>query len=366
MKGKVYYDLTNISTGSAGNAVYAWELCHRLMRIAEPLKVVPYTCPFPTIGKKGIYRLANAWLRETLSNRWLTNMVASKDDFLLIPHHNVPEVVYERNYGTIVLDLAAWYDGSGTSRSGQKFARSLPKAIQNANIVLAISEYTAFDIARNFSIPQEKIIIAPCGLSQMYRSVSICPSNLTVNGILLPENYFFHSGIFAKNKNIPFAIDVYEKYRKVTNNSSEIINLVLTGSELNPNNQTVIQRIENSPYRDDIIILGRVPNQQLPYLYCKAKALIFPSTFEGFGMPTIEALSQGTPALVNANTSLTQFGDFGADVFNNYDAETWAYRLKEIVSTNWRIEQNNIDKIVSYFDWDRTAEIVGRAIGIES
>jgi glycosyltransferase involved in cell wall biosynthesis len=364
MKGKVYYDLTNISTGSAGNAVYAWELCHRLMRIAEPLKIVPYTCPFPTIGKKGISRLANAWLREKLSNRWLANIAASKEDFLLIPHHNVPETIYECNYGTIVLDLAAWYDGSGTSRSGRKFARSLPKAIQNANIVLAISEYTAFDIARNFGISQEKIIVAPCGLSQMYRSISICPSNLTVNGILLPDNYFFHSGIFAKNKNIPFAINVYEKYREITKNFSEIANLVLTGSELNPNNQTVIQKIKDSPYNANIIVLGRVPSQQLPFLYRKAKALIFPSTFEGFGMPTIEALSQGTPALVNSNTSLTQFGDFGADVFDNYDAETWAYRLKEIVLEDRRVEQNNIDKIVDYFNWDRTAEIVGKAIGI--
>jgi glycosyltransferase involved in cell wall biosynthesis len=62
----------------------------------------------------------------------------------------------------------------------------------------------------------------------------------------------------------------------------------------------------------------------LPSLYRGSTAFVFPSIFEGFGIPVIEALSQDTPVLISANTSITQFGEFCAPVFDNFDAALWA------------------------------------------
>ena len=134
----------------------------------------------------------------------------------------------------------------------------------------------------------------------------------SIKGISIPEKYFLHVGNFSANKNLCFLVEVYEQFRNMTGQDGKDYKLILTGGQYMVNfHIPVLEKIRNSPYVSDIIILGKVNGKDLPSLYKNATTFVFPSKFEGFGIPVIEALSQGTPALVNANTSLTQFGDFG-------------------------------------------------------
>jgi len=287
-------------------------------------------------------------------------MGSNEKDIFIIPTHNVPSQVYQHKYATIILDLAAWHNPSITTRGGRKFVRQLPKSIANATYLFTISEYTAQDVADEFGVEREKIIVAPCGLSSLYQDETQLLEK--VNGIPLPSNYFLHTGSFGKQKNIPFVIEVYEKFRSSIKDTENPVKLILTGSQKVQNTQVVLKRIKNSPYVNDIIVLGNIKSEEMPTLYKGAIALIFPSTFEGFGMPVIEAISQGTPVLINANTSLTQFKDFGATVFHHFDLQLWVNELISIFKIQQKVDIANINRVKDYFNWDRTAQIVWNAI----
>lgn len=363
MKNRIYFDLTSLAMTSAGSAVYVWELCHRLMRLARPLQVVPLTCPFTTVNKTGISRAFNAILRDTLWNNLLVGSPASNDDYFIFPNINVPRKFYDRKYAIVVMDLGAWHNPQYVTWRGKISIQAIPNIIKNANRIFAISDYTAEDIANTFSIPKNQIIVAPCGLSESYKTE---PLKLTkINGIQISNKYFLHVGTLEPKKNVPFLIKVYQKFRDLEKNTEDPVKLVLTGGE-SWKSSDIGDAIVNSPYAKDIIILGNVNSQELPSLYKQATALVFPSIFEGFGLPVIESLSQGTPVLINSNSSLTQFRDFGATVFENFEVDLWATELESIVEQNKRIKPEDIKKVTSYFDWDRTAKIVAKTIEIHN
>jgi glycosyltransferase involved in cell wall biosynthesis len=361
MDNTIYFDLTPLSITTSGTAVYTWEVCHRLMRLAKPLQVIPYTCPFKTLGKSGIHRVINSLLRETISYTMLTNQKSSDEDYFIAPTHNVPKQLYKRKYAVVVHDLAAWHNPAITSWGGRNFAKALPGSIKNAHQIFAVSEYTAQDIAKGFNVPLDSIIVATNGLSEMYKSEATPIEK--INGIEIPPQYFLHTGIFDPKKNLPFLLKVYERFREITRNQGSFVKLVLTGGE-KAKNSNFIQEIRNSPYARDILVLGRVSSEELPSLYRGATAFVFPSTFEGFGMPVIEALSQGTPVLINSNTSLTQFGEFGSTLFDNFEVDIWAKELETISQTKNRVAPADVEKVRQYFDWDRTAKIVAKTIGL--
>lgn len=363
MERKIYLDLSTFAVNSSGSAVYVWELCHRLMRLAKPLQVLPFTSPFRTVGRKGFSRVLNAILRDTIWQNILAGMETTKQDYFIFPNlTNVPRKFYNLKYAVIVYDLGAWHNRSYRRWRGKIAVRAIPEILANADTIFAISDYTAQDTANEFGIAEDKIIVAPCGLSKIYQLNA--PILEQINGVQLPTNqYFLHVGNIEPRKNLSFLLKVYERFREITASIGSEIKLVLTGGETWKSN-AFIKQIRNSSYASEIIILGRVKSEELPSLYRGAAAFIFPSIFEGFGMPVIEALSQGTPVLVHANTSLTQFGDFGATVFNDFEIDIWASKLKEIVLSGQRVEKSDIDKIINYFDWDRTAKIIGESIGL--
>lgn len=363
MNKRFYFDLSGLAYTSAGTAIYAWELCHRLMRLGQPLQVIPHTCPFRTVGKSGIKRSFEALLRDTLWKNILSGRVASKDDYFIFPNINVPPKFHSRKYGVTVHDLGAWHNPSYLTWRGKMALQTIPQILENAEHIFAVSDYTAKDVANNFQISPDKIIITPNGLSESYKTEDNNIQLGEINGINIPHQYFLHVGTFEPKKNIYFLIKAYEQFREVTVNNQETTKLLLTGGE-SWKSLDIFKEVWNSKYSDDIIILGKIDHQELPGLYRRAIALVFPSVFEGFGIPVIEALSQGTPVLVNSNSSLSQFSDYGATVFDNFDIERWVDKMKEIGEKKNRIEQKYVEKVKKHFDWDRTAKIVANAIGL--
>ena len=355
MERRIYFDLSSLASTSAGSAVYAWELCHRLMRLAKPLQLIPFTSPFKTEGKRGLSRTANAILRDTIWQNLLSGMEATEKDYFIFPTPNVPRKFYNLNYAVFILDLGNWHNRSYLQLRGKLTTLAIPKALKNANHIFAISNYTAQDVAQEFKL-KEQVIVAPCGLSNIYKLDAKELKAMYTNEDCLPEQYFLHVGTFEPKKNLLFLLKAYEKFRERAGTSGDKVKLLLTGGESWKSSQ-FFEQIRNSTFASDITILGRVDAENLFYLYAGALALVFPSIFEGFGLPVIEALSQGTPALVNSNTSLSQFGEFGATVFDNFDADIWAKELEEIFRGK-KLNSKYPDKVRNYFDWDRTATIV--------
>jgi glycosyltransferase involved in cell wall biosynthesis len=298
-------------------------------------------------------------MRDVIWKNYLIGLDIAEDDYIFFPNISVPNKLRKYKYGVLVHDLGSWHTPENMNWRGRLVIKSLPDVLARAEHIFAVSEYTADDISRTFSILPKRIIVTPNGLSHFFSRVY--PESLKpYQQEFLDDSYFLHVGTFEPKKNIHFLLDVYEVYRKLSA-SLRPAKLILTGGE-SWKSSSLFTSIDTHPYKKDIFILGKVLSENLPSLYRNALALIFPSTFEGFGLPVIEALSQGTPAIVNSNTSLIQFARFGATVFDHFDASVWANELLILAETKVRVSLENVDKVKENFDWGQTAVKILRSI----
>lgn len=362
---RLWVDLSLTAQTEAGSAVYAWEICHRLMRQAMPMQVLPLTSPFRVQGRTGLQRKLNGLFRDLLWRPFLAGLEARSDDCFLFTNTFVPRKFWRRKFGVIILDLGAWHDRALLSWRGRLGTRSLPAVLAHATHIFAISEYTAQDVAREFDIPRHRITLAPCGLSEAFVNPPTPPA--MINSVPLPPCFLLHVGSLEPKKNIPFLLQIFARLRQQDelptphDDARPPCKLVLTGGE-SWHDASLRQAIAEHPYSEDILVLGRVAPEDLPALYRQAAALVFPSLLEGFGLPVIEALSQGTPALIQANSSLTQFGAYGATVLKDFEPETWVRPIREILASKTRIPENHKQAVGETFNWDRTAAIIRRTM----
>ena len=139
-------------------------------------------------------------------------------------------------------------------------------------------------------------------------------------------------------------------------NIDQNIRLVFTG---NPD-EAILKAIETLRIEDRVIFTGYIENNELPKLYRSAKALIFMSLYEGFGLPIIEAQASGTPVITSYTTSLKEVAGHGALLADPYDVISIAEKITEVfnnITTSNDLILKGFEN-VKRFDWKKTAGIV--------
>lgn len=354
MKNKIVFCLSILGGTRAGVAVFAKNLFDALdNRKNSAISVVPFFNPFSTIDKKGVTRkilsLLSCLFTETII--WQ----GRRTDFYFFPTFLGPFslLFFQRAFGVVICDLFAWKNSDKTTFFGAMQMKFLALFARRANIVFTISEFSKHDISKTFSIPDEKIVIVKIGLDRQFLREDQCMEALPE--LCRNQEYILNVGSLEPRKNIVFLIDVFEAVQKRRLSSGKRpVKLVLTGGE-SWRCGDVIDRIRSCEFSDDIIRLGYVENFALPALYRNAKVMVFPSLAEGFGIPVIESLSQGTPVMINNNTSLSEFKDYGVTMIDDFNLQTWVGELDKIISKGERVRSEFVDKVRSDFDWAKSS-----------
>ena len=177
----------------------------------------------------------------------------------------------------------------------------LPGIIKRADHIITVSESTKRDVQRFFNVPDDKISVAPLGVEELFRPTND-PDVLVKYGVSQP--YFLHVGTIQPRKNIDALVEAYEQFRA---QSSGKVQLVLVGKQ-GWKSEQLMEKINNSPYVQDIIITGHVLKEELPVFYSMSALFIFPSHYEGFGLPLAEALACGAQCIAADNSSLREVG----------------------------------------------------------
>lgn len=172
------------------------------------------------------------------------------------------------------------------------------RSVHRARKVIAISQSTASDIVRLYGVPNEKIAVIPYGLDAIFTPENARALEPMVRQRYpLPERFLLFVGTLEPRKNLPRLLEAYALARQ----HADLPPLVLAGAP-GWQHERILTHARELGVKSHIVFAGYIPREHLPGVYAAASALLYPSLYEGFGLPPLEAMGCGTPVLV-ANTS---------------------------------------------------------------
>lgn len=176
---------------------------------------------------------------------------------------------------------------------------------KNAKHIIAVSEFTKHDLVSLLDIPEEKISVVYSGINQSFRKLSPSDPELAnyrlTNGLARP--FFLYLGSLEPRKNIQLLVQAFSKLK--TDEQFKEYQLLIAGKP-GYQSEEIKKLIALSPAQADIRILGMISDDERVLLYNLARAFVFPSWFEGFGFPPLEAQACGVPVIGSDRTSLPE------------------------------------------------------------
>lgn len=174
--------------------------------------------------------------------------------------------------------------------------------VRRAETLLAVSEQTKRDLIELYGVAPERVRVAYPGCDETFFSSPGHDALLRTRlRYRLPERFILHAGALEPRKNHLSLLAAFERLRE--NPAFSELGLVLVGPD-GWRNGEIMRAISRSPARAGIIRLGFVPEGDLPALYRLASVFAFPSFYEGFGLPPLEAMASGTPVVASFAGSL--------------------------------------------------------------
>lgn len=226
----------------------------------------------------------------------------------------------------------------------------LPGILRRADHVLTNSAHTQADLVKFFPKTQEKSSSILLGKDEGYRPVKD-PQVAKKYGISQP--FILHVGTLEPRKNLVTLIKAFNEFKHKTNCRHQLVLLGKTGWK----SQGIFKAIEASSYRESILLPGYVEKVDLPLLYGAAEFFVYPSYYEGFGLPILEAMSCGLPVITSNVSSLPEVGGEAALYFDPYDVDQLACLLRKLATD---VEERTLRAKLSLhqaqlFSWDKTA-----------
>ena len=240
------------------------------------------------------------------------------------------------------------------------FRTFYPKFARKAKRIATISEYSKEDISSTYKISRNLIDNVSCGVKQNFYPLNDELKNLTRRTFTKNEEYFFFIGSMHPRKNIVRLLQAFEIFKKTTNAP---LKLVLAGN-IFWGDETVQAVISKMSAKDDIVFTGRVSDEQLVNLLGSAYALTFVPTFEGFGLPIVEAFQSEVPVICSNTTSMPEVAGDAALLVDPFRVNDIADKMV-LLWTDQNLKNELIDKGRSQkniFSWKRTAQLLYHSI----
>lgn len=193
--------------------------------------------------------------------------------------------------------------------------------------IIAISETTKTDLVKRLDADPAKIEVIYHGISSNLRPASAGEIQALRMRTGIGERAILHVGSIHPRKNLTRLIQAFELLAV----GDPSVQLVLSGG-LGWKGDAILQRARSSPFRERILHLGYVPDSSLPALYSAAAVFAFPSLYEGFGMPALEAMACGTPVVAANRAALPEICGNAAVLVDPHDSHQLAAGIHSLLS----------------------------------
>jgi glycosyltransferase involved in cell wall biosynthesis len=204
----------------------------------------------------------------------------------------------------------------------------MPYSLWRADRVVAVSEFTRAEIVRFYRLPPEKVVVIPNALGEEFLQDEAGANPEAVRRkYCLPEKFFLYVGTLQPRKNIPSLVRAYAEARKQLPDTV----LVLGGNRAGHNFDTRIDEvIRELSLEGAVLFPGYIAQADLPALMRAAQVFVFPSLYEGFGIPILEAMSQQVPVVVSDIPSLREVGGEAAAFVDTASLDSFSKTLYNV------------------------------------
>jgi glycosyltransferase involved in cell wall biosynthesis len=238
------------------------------------------------------------------------------------------------------------------------YGRWLPWTLRFAKRVIAVSEYTAAEAIRELKLPADRLRVARQGVESQ-PVVDAAADRAALARFKLPDRFILHVGTLEPRKNLAFLVRVFTQFRQ----RFPAYDLALAGSA-GWLAGDIHQAVVKAGLEEHVHFLGIVNDVELQALYRQARVLAWPSRYEGFGRPPLEAMAVGTPVVAAATSSIPEVvGDAGILVTGD-DEVAWVSALTSAAEDEERrrhLRQLGLQRS-QRFTWERAALSVAKVV----
>lgn len=304
-----------------------------------------------TIGLTQLYLMPNTTFGAFLFDVFFSNQLAIKEkvDIFHGPSNVLP--LFKRDcikYVVTIHDLSFLIFPDYYPKLFNFYYRFIiNNTLKNADIVVADSYNTKRDILRFYKISENKIKVVHLGVNERYLNAPITPR-------LIVEKYFFSICTHTHRKNILSVLEAITKIQQLREYKYIIAGLI-TNKQL----QELKDRIYQLNLKENVILFNYVSEEHLISLYQNAEFFIYPSFYEGFGFPVLEAMASKCPVIASNNSSFLEITPNKKWLVNPYKPREIANKMRDIINLSKNKRTELIEKNYLFskkFTWQKTAK----------
>ncbi len=253
---------------------------------------------------------------------------------------------------------------SRRKRLWQRFLMAAQQEAKKADKIIAVSRSTKDDLINLYGLEPGKIRVIYSGVGKQFRPIkngsvalklTAQPTVKLKKKYNLPDRFVLYFGTIEPRKNLIGLIKAFELLKSQGERGSQI-KLVIAGTN-GWLYKDILKTAQESKYRRDIIFTGFIEDKDKPYLYNLAELFVYPSFFEGFGFPPLEAMACGLPTIVSHTSSLPEVVGQGALMIDPYNIDELAWAM-EMALTDSNLKERLIKKGIAQakkFSWSKCA-----------
>ncbi|MCL4541914.1 MAG: glycosyltransferase family 4 protein [Chloroflexi bacterium] len=225
----------------------------------------------------------------------------------------------------------------------------IPRLMARASIIITDSQFSKTRLLHHTRVSAEKIIVVPCGVDNRFQIARGTPHLFPQTVPHLPSRYVLAVGTLEPRKNLRRLLSAWEI---VMRHTQDVV-LLLSGQQ-----STVFSDSHIDKSAVGVRFIGHVDDRDLPLLYARAAAVAYPSLYEGFGLPVLEAMAAGVPVVSTTAPALREVAGDAALLVDPYNEEALAdalLRVLEDSGLSGELVSRGIAR-AAQFTWEKTAE----------
>lgn len=234
--------------------------------------------------------------------------------------------------------------------------------LKKARTVVAVSDFTRSDILEKYTVSAEKIKVVKGAARNIFTPISWQEKEEVKQTYSDGTEYFLFTGGIHPRKNLLNLLKAFSLFKKWQHSNMKL----LVVGRLAWSYDDVLEKLKTYKYRNDVVLLGYQPDEQLARITAAAYALVYPSYFEGFGLPLLEAMQSGVPVITSNTSSMPEVGGNAALYADPTDPDAIAKHMLHIYrdeSLRSRLVEAGKEQ-AARFSWDDAAEQLWQELGL--